>query len=391
MPTGAGGIRVGFVFSIDESWQGGINYFRNLLSAVLSLPDRKIEPVIFTGVNTQAERFAEFPAVEVVRSRLFDRYTFPWAVRKALQRGLGRDLLLERLLVKHHIAVLSHSGHLSAQAHIPAIGWIPDFQHLRMPEFFSKEELDLRERQFAEIQAYKRIIVSSFDAQTDLSTYYPAYAERSRVLQFVADVNPRIFYPSQNEIREKYAIKTAYFHLPNQFWAHKNHHVVIEALGILKEQGERVTVLATGNTSDHRRPEYFQSLMKHIEACGVVEEFRVLGVVPFADLIALMKHSVGLINPSFFEGWSTTVEESKTLGKRIILSDIPVHREQSPARGVYFNPNDPKELATVMKQQLDSLNADEEANWVARAIMELPARREKFAKKYQEIVVELSN
>jgi glycosyltransferase involved in cell wall biosynthesis len=382
-------IRVGFVFTSDGSWLGEISYFRNLLTAVYALSDRKIEPVLLTAMHMPAERFHDFPPVEVVRSQLFDRYALPWTVRKVWHRSFGHDLLLERLLVKHRIAVLSHSGQLGVRACIPTIGWISDFQHRRMPEFFSAPELKRRERGFAKILTCSRVIISSLDAQADLSNFYPTYAERSRVLQFVADVDTRITCPSLDEIKEKYAIKTAYFHLPNQFWIHKNHYVVISALRILKERGERVAVLATGNRSDYRWSDHFQSLMAHIEECGVANEFRVIGVVPYPDLIALMKHSVGLINPSFFEGWSTTVEESKALGKRIILSDIRVHREQSPMRGVYFNPHDPEALAVAMKQQLDLWSAEEDAECVAQAIAALPTRREDFARKYQEVVLEL--
>lgn len=46
----------------------------------------------------------------------------------------------------------------------------------------------------------------------------------------------------------------------------------------------------------------------------------------------LMKHAIAIINPSLFEGGSTTVEEAKSLLKVIILSGIPVHREQNPRR-----------------------------------------------------------
>lgn len=383
-------IRVGFVFTFDQNWLGGVNYFRNLLTALYALPDRKIEPVILTGMLMPSLRLTGFPPVEVVRSHLFDNYTLPSIIRKVWHRSFGHDLLLERLLVKHHIAVLSHFGQLGRQAAIPTIGWIPDFQHRRMPEFFSKRQLGQRERYFAKVLACSRVIVlSSLDAQADLSNFYPTYAERSKVLKFVPGVDTQIACPSLDEIKEKYSIRTAYFHLPNQFWVHKNHHVVIKALNILKEQGEPVTVLATGSKSDDRWPNYFQSLMTHVEECGVAEEFRVIGVVPYADLIALMRYSIGLINPSFFEGWSTTVEESKALGKRIILSDIPVHREQSPMRGVYFNPHNPQELAEAMKQQLHSWNIDEDREWMAQAIEALPARREEFARKYQEVVLEL--
>lgn len=382
-------IRVGFIITFDGNWLGGISYFRNLLTAIYELPDRKIEPVIFTDMHMSAGRFTGFPPFEVVHSRLLDRFSFPWLARKVWKRSFDRDLLLERLLIKHHIAVLSHSVQLGKQASIPTIGWIPDFQHRRMPEFFNTAELKQRERDFGAVLASNRVIVSSLDAQADLSTYYPNYAERSRVLQFVAGVDTQVDCPNLDEIKKKYAIKPPYFHLPNQFWIHKNHRVVIDALRVLKGQGEHVVVLATGKQSDQRRADHFQSLMAHVKECGLAEEFRVIGVVPYPDLMVLMRHSVALINPSFFEGWSTTVEEAKALGKRILLSDIPVHREQSPSRGVYFDPHDPEALAFAMKQQLKLWSPDEEIDCGIQSPSELLLRRQEFARKYQKIVLEL--
>lgn len=382
-------IRVGFVIAFDSGWLGGINYFRNLLTAIYALPDRKIEPVILTGKHMTADRFKGFPPVDVVRSRLFDRYSFPWIVRTAGFQSFGRDPLMERLLHKHHIAVLSHSAQLGAHTPMPTIGWIPDFQHRRIPEFFSKAELARREREFIEILSCSRVIVSSVDAQNDLITFYPKFAQQSRVLQFVPDIDSKMSIPTLDEIKEKYSIQTPYFHLPNQFWLHKNHSAVIDAISKLKEQGERMTVLVTGNNSGYRKSDYYQSILAHVEKCGVSEEFRMIGVVPYSDLIALMRYSVALINPSFFEGWSSTVEESKALGKQIILSDIAVHREQAPERGVYFKPNKPEELAIAMKQQLDCWSPDADELNRAKAIAALQGRRLDFARKYQDIVLEL--
>ena len=384
-------IRVGFIIAYNEDWLGGLNYFRNLLYALSRLADRKIDPVILTGTQTPLQHLSNFPPVEIVRSRLLDLYAFPWAVRKIWHLIFGRDWMLERLLFKHHIAVLSHSVMLGKKSGIPTIGWIPDFQHKRMPEFFSQTQLRQRENGFKTILKQSRVvIVSSLNAQADLSFFYPDYADHSRVLQFMTNVDTQLSCPSFDELKGKYAIKTnSYFHLPNQFYIHKNHHVVINALKLLKMQGQSVTVLATGNTADLRWPDYYKSLLKSVKEYGVEEEFRVIGIVPYTDLIALMKHATCLINPSFFEGWSTTVEEAKAIGKRMILSDIPVHREQAPARGVYFNPRNPQELAVAMKQQMELWNPDEDAVWMNKAIAEIPARREHFARKYQEIVLGL--
>jgi hypothetical protein len=61
-----------------------------------------------------------------------------------------------------------------------------------------------------------------------------------------------------------------------------------------------------------------------------------------------MACSSAVLNPSRFEGWSTTVEEAKTLQRLLLLSDIPVHREQSPQFGKFFHPDDVEKLAELM-------------------------------------------
>ena len=72
-----------------------------------------------------------------------------------------------------------------------------------------------------------------------------------------------------------------------------------------------------------------------------------LGVVPLDDVYKLNANCLCLINPSLFEGWSTTVEEAKSFGTPTILSNIPVHKEQLP-KSIFFNPYRYKELSAVL-------------------------------------------
>ena len=108
-------------------------------------------------------------------------------------------------------------------------------------------------------------------------------------------------------------------------------------------------------------------------------------------MISLMYHSIAVINPSFFEGWSTTVEESKSLGKKILLSNIDVHVEQSPSRAHYFNPNNAYELADLIKQSLIKYSQEEETHQLELAKNETALRQIKFTEIYQNIIVSLLN
>jgi glycosyltransferase involved in cell wall biosynthesis len=97
-----------------------------------------------------------------------------------------------------------------------------------------------------------------------------------------------------------------------------------------------------------------------------------------------MTFSFYFINPSLFEGWSTTVEEAKALGKFIILSDIKVHREQNPKDAVYFNAKDSVDLV----EKMIHANAQDEIK--TTLTNDLPNRVQIFAQKYKEILCKVN-
>jgi glycosyltransferase involved in cell wall biosynthesis len=385
-------IRVAFSVNFSDRLLGQLNYLRNLVEAIYSLNNRKIEPVIFTGYTSDSRFFKDFPATEIIKTRFLNRKTLPWMIHKMSQTIMHRDILMENLMAKHHISAFSHSGSLGRGSQIKTIGWIPDFQHKRLPNLFSKMELYHRDKIYYELcENCSCMVVSSYDALKDLRNFHPDCIYKTHVLQFVAGP---LYYVNQQSIEcleKKYRFSGPYFHLPNQFWIHKNHEVVINALSILKDRGEEPLVILTGKTSDHRQPEHFDNLMAKVAEQGLSDYFLVLGVVPYNDLISLMKNSVALINPSLFEGWSSSVEEAKSLGKKIILSDIPIHREQDPSTGIFFKPHDAANLAEIMGQIISNFDPKEEKRIQANAKESLLKRKLSFAETYQDIVLSLFN
>ena len=382
--------RVGFILTIGDGWLGGVNYFGNLWGSLAVLAGYTSEVVAFTGRAGLPGGLRSIPGVESVVTSTLDRLSPAWFARKAVVATGGRDLLLERFLHRSGVNVLSHSPPLARGAGIPTIGWIPDFQHFRLPGFFSARELRWRDAYYRKVcRESSLLILSSEDAKKDLLEFYPEAGQKVRVLHFVASPNlGGAAVPGFEEITSKYGIGRKYFLLPNQFWAHKNHQVVIRSLGLLNSRGREVEVVSTGSTEDYRDPGGFERLMEMSRELGVQKNFRVLGPVPHGDLLSLMRHSLAIINPSLFEGWSTTVEEAKSLGKRVILSDIPVHREQAPDRSLYFEPSDFELLSEHLVAVLSENDPSVEAEAMTSSLDELPARRETFASAYLKIVSE---
>jgi hypothetical protein len=115
-----GSTRVGFVLP-EGHWLGGRNYLRNLSSAIRALPGNKVIPVVFTG-KRQTDASPHFPEVEIVASSMLDPKLPAWFFRKVTRKAISQDILLQRLLQKHRISVLSHSFHLGSQTAIKTIG-----------------------------------------------------------------------------------------------------------------------------------------------------------------------------------------------------------------------------------------------------------------------------
>ena len=159
--------------------------------------------------------------------------------------------------------------------------------------------------------------------------------------------------------------------------------MVLQALRILKDEGKFVRVVSTGNTSDYRAPGHFAAIESFVKEYELGDRYLILGMIPYADVQALAETSLGYINPSFFEGWSTTVEEAKYRGKSILLSDLKVHREQAPAKGIFFDPNNAEYLAEKMWDLWQQPSTNEDVDVLKRVNEEA---LQKFARDYCDIV-----
>ena len=380
-------IRVGFTVGFsDRGWLGGLYYFRNLFSAILALPQRRIDPVLLIGDSEPHDILKNFPPVTIIRNRAFGARS-RWArLQWVSHHCLKRDVVIDAILRWHRIAVMSHSYRLGYGSTVPSIAWIADFQHVHLPEFFSPQEIEARNRTNAATAAEAdRVLLSSGDAYKDFCRLYPQWSDKARIVSFVADMPDLGSVPDRAELVRRYGIEDSYFLVANQFWAHKNHRLIIDALQLLKAKGEAITVLATGEPHDHRWPGFYDDLMRHAAAQGVLDRFRVLGIVPRPDLVGLMKHAAAMVNPSRFEGWSTSVEEAKALGVRVIASDIAVHREQAAPGALYVHPDKPEELARALAAVAAS-PAPAPDRAAAASLMQ---RRNGFARAYEEVVLEL--
>ena len=345
-------IRVAFTLIGGTIWTGGYNYLLNLTRALSEHASGRVQPVLFVGDDVGEERLAPFAAlsgIKLVCNSYFDDALSPQHLREAVLTGSDRSAVREFEAQGVHV-IFEAARFYGWRLRIPAIAWVPDFQHRYLRQMFGFRRYWKREFGFrAQVMSGRHVMLSSEDARQDCERFYPATRGRTHVVRFAIHYPLEISSVQARAIADQYGLPDRFFFLPNQFWAHKNHECVIKALRLLSTKGGRVVVAASGLQVDPRHPSHFPRLKELVHDSGLERSFLLLGLIPHDHVLALMRSCSALINPSRFEGWSTTVEEAKATGTPMILSSLRVHKEQAEENALYFDTDSAYELARILE------------------------------------------
>lgn len=234
------------------------------------------------------------------------------------------------------------------------IEWLVDFNNKAFPQHYEDGGQYISSYQEVTTQQSSTIVLSSLALKEELKLYYPNYKNRVSVLRFACSL-PSLENMNFTDVLQKHCITGTYFMSPNQFWEHKNQIVVFKAIQQIKEQQPHLKfkILFTGSLEVNRgKGKYAETLVSYIEEHALNDYVQFLGILERKEQLLLMKHSIALIQPSLYEGWSTLVEEAKALNKFILLSDLPVHREQINTNVSFFNAFDATALSELMLKEL---------------------------------------
>ncbi|WP_354634709.1 glycosyltransferase family 1 protein [Planktothricoides raciborskii] len=358
--------RIGLLMHSPQ-WMGGIIYIQNLVKALNFLPPEErqtIEIYLLVGSDIKQEFYQDLlPIVDKVcienclNANLYNRLCrkigrfFP-LVRNIIGRGLIQVANRESLNFIYPLNIFGISWKFSCDYAV----WIPDFQYKYFPELF-KNTSNLNQI-FADVAQKKlKLVLSSQIAEKDFKKFFPDSKPKTFVLNFRTIIPEECFDRKPEFVIKKYGLPDKFFLVSNQFWVHKNHRLVFESLAILKNKYNILpNIVCTGSLYDSRSPSYTKKILKYIQESGLQNQIKILGLIPRNDQIQLMRQCLAVIQPSLFEGWSTVVEDARSLGKTLILSEIPVHLEQNPPQTIFFDPNSAEDLADKITMLLPKLS-----------------------------------
>lgn len=374
--------RMLFDVNISGDWIGGIYYVRNIVYQMVNSPAIRecCTPVIVCSDNYQG-LFREF-------SEHAEIITYAKGSKAGRLKAVLKGIRKSDWIYRYSRYRFDPLNLLERKA----IYWIPDFQEIHYPEFFSGEEVAHRKNTARKIaESGRPLVFSSEDSYRDYSENFDKNRKGKYIVHFVSAIEQELTALTDEKCKEtleKYNLNGKKFVLvANQFWQHKNHKVVFEAIAEQsKRKDNEIVYVFTGAKKDYRNEEYFDTLMKIVEDNHIGDRVSLLGFIDRTEQLALMKCSDFIIQPSLFEGWGTVVEDAKVLDKTILLSDIPVHREQRNEKCILFDPLNPLDLAVKMEEEGKKAHNDS----VDFGVTDMKKRVQIYAEGLRKMIEDLS-
>lgn len=339
-------MRIGVLFTFNPIWMGGLIYLQNLLRT-LDFLDEPHKPQITAYFKPELAGFVEkldYPGLRRVP------INYPDVKLGTLASWLTRkNRFIDPLWARNEVDVIFPVQDMPVGSHARVVGWYADLQHRYYPEFFSRSNRLERElRIHLMLKHSRQLVVSSQAVADDFHRFYKVPESlRIDLFRFVSPLKP--MDPALvRDVKARYQIRHPYFIVSNQFHKHKNHRTAIKAFGAAASELDQVELVLTGRPPRLADSPYLRELHDIIEQHGIQGRVRFLGAIPRSDQVALMQEALAVIQPSLFEGWSTVIEDAKSLQVPVIASDLPVHREQLAECARYFPAQDDDALAACL-------------------------------------------
>ena len=345
----------------DFGWSGGVELLRNLANALLSLSDeRQLKLHLLLPVRNRIDNLADLRfVVGTTAERLLKQGKFSLPRQEPVFEASVPDYfknvdgaveIVEYNLATGLIPVLKRieadvvipaAAPLGRNFPIPWVGYVYDFQHKYYPDYFNAGDGLGRDIHFASmLREAKAVLVNAKSVKNDIDKFFPYHECEVFALPFSAAPVANWLEDGNPERLKSYNLPQRYFLISNQFWIHKSHITAFRALALLakEQQFADLHIVCTGKMEDYRFPDHIRDLEREISELNIADRVHFLGHIPKADQIAIMKGSLAVLQPTFFEGGpgGGSVYDAVSLGVPALLSDIPVNREIEKERNIFY-------------------------------------------------------
>lgn len=204
-----------------------------------------------------------------------------------------------------------------------------------------------------------KILVDTERTRNELVKHFGCQSEKVEIYPFsthIEDLWTKIennFDIKQNLQNLKINNNQEYFFYPAQFWSHKNHVYIIEAIEILKKKKEiNFKIIFSGNNKGN-----LNFIKKMIKQKNLDNYFEIYNYLKDEEILALYKNSLGLIMPTYVARSTLPLYEAFFLKIPVFYSK-DILDEKLEKLVFSFDLNNPEDLA-ILLSDYKNLNIEE--------------------------------
>lgn len=149
--------------------------------------------------------------------------------------------------------------------------------------------------------------------------------------------------------RRKFSLSEGFVLSVGHLEKRKNYLRLIDAMSLLSNRGRTYNLLIVGNDSGEK-----QAIKERVISANLSNRVQVLNNLSDIEVRCAYKLCKLFIFPSTYEGFGIPILEAMAASAPMVLSDIPVFREITEGKSIYFTPYDIEAMAFAIDQGLTS-------------------------------------
>ncbi len=256
--------------------------------------------------------------------------------------------LSKELVMNHGLDVFfspTHYGPIYTPC--PQVISILDVSYKHFPEMFPKKDLiKLKFWGRYSINSSHKIVTISESSKNDIINEYKVPASKIEVVHLgIKDISQAKM--NRKDLVQKYDLDDPYLLFVGTLQPRKNIARLIEAFSKIEKKG--VDLIIVG-----RKGWDFKKILEAPKKYQVKNRVRFLELVTDKELPALYEGATAFVLPSLYEGFGLPILEAMRYGCPVLTSSISSLPEAGGDAAVYFDPQDPNDIAEKINAVLKS-------------------------------------
>jgi glycosyltransferase involved in cell wall biosynthesis len=324
---------VGIVAMSEPALGGTFQYTLSMIEALRRIKKHKF--TIFTSAGNHSYDDLGLPIVRLPSTGR----TIVEFLRMRLLPGKGGGLFSE---VEKLIAPIYSTRLLASRR--PFLFTLHDLQEKYYPEYFTIAQRIWRNLVNTSLsRAAGGIICESNQVKSDIERFLAVDGSKINVIPAppTSAFSPEVVDSAEYRLAAKnVSLPEQFLFYPSQFFAHKNHIRLVEALALILRTFPQCHLVLTG-----QRKYEFARVMARVAELGMQDRVTYLGYVDTDELAAVYMRATVVVVPTLFESISIPVYEAFQLGVPVCAANVVGLPEQIGDAGVLFDPLSVEDMA----------------------------------------------